>query len=88
MAGVEAGDIGAEQQLQRQHEIDALREEAVKLHADDWRLLARAAETLLNGEHYGFVVAGSDGAEVQRLTVSRGALFKVWRRRRPLAAYA
>ncbi|MFO1092578.1 MAG: MG2 domain-containing protein [Planctomycetaceae bacterium] len=46
-------------QLQRQNEIDAFREAAVKVHAGDWRLLARAAESLVNGEHYGFVVAGA-----------------------------
>ncbi|MBL8851564.1 MAG: alpha-2-macroglobulin, partial [Planctomycetaceae bacterium] len=46
------------QNLQRSHEVDAFREEAVAVHAGDWRLLARAADSLLYGEHYGFVVAG------------------------------
>lgn len=46
------------EQLQHQNEVDAFREEAVKLHAGDWRLLARAAESLINSEHYGFIVAG------------------------------
>lgn len=50
--------IQALQQLQRVHEVDAFREEAVKAHADDWRLLARAAQSLIDGEHYGFIVAG------------------------------
>src|SRR3990172_259551 len=36
------------EQLQRQNEVDAFREEAVKVHAEDWRLLARAAESLIN----------------------------------------
>ena len=54
------------QQLQQQHEIDAFREAAVDAHADDWRLLARAAESLLGGEHYGFMVAGEFSRGQQR----------------------
>jgi len=46
------------QNLQRTVDVDQFREEAVKVHADDWRLLAAAAESFLDGEQYGFLVAG------------------------------
>jgi len=45
-------------QLQRLHEVDEFREEAVELHADDWRLLTRAAQSLIDDQHFGFIVAG------------------------------
>ncbi len=44
--------------LQQHQEIDAYREAVIAAHSDDWRLLARAAESLLNGQHHGFIVAG------------------------------
>ena len=44
--------------LNRVAEIDALLEEAVKVHKDNWRLLAAAAQQYMNGQHYGFIVAG------------------------------
>jgi alpha-2-macroglobulin len=44
--------------LQRQHEVDDLRDEVVELHADDWRLLVAAAQSYRNGPNYGFVVGG------------------------------
>ena len=39
-------------------EIDAFREEAVKAHADDWRLLAAVAQSYINVEHYGYMIGG------------------------------
>lgn len=44
--------------LGRVEEADALREEAVKLHAQNWRLLAAAADNYLQVDNYGFIVAG------------------------------
>ncbi len=44
-------------QLQRHHEIDGFRENIVEIHHDDWRLLQQAAQSLVNGVHYGFIVA-------------------------------
>ncbi len=58
--------IQALQQQQRQHDIDAFREEVIERHADDWRLLARAAQSLIQGEHYGFIVAGEFSRGNQR----------------------
>jgi uncharacterized protein YfaS (alpha-2-macroglobulin family) len=45
-------------QLGRVDEADALREEAVKLHAQNWRLLAAAADNYLQVDNYGYLVAG------------------------------
>src|SRR5262249_45668367 len=50
--------IGALQQLGRVDEIDQFRESVVKAHAKNWRLLMAAADSLLNGEHFGFIIAG------------------------------
>ncbi len=44
--------------LQRQAEIDALREQVIAAHPRDWRLLQAAAESLVAGPHHGFIVAG------------------------------
>lgn len=44
--------------LGRSDEIDAFVEEAVKVHAKQWRVLAQAAAVYQNTEHYGFRVAG------------------------------
>ncbi len=46
------------QRLNRVAEIDALLEEAVKVHKDNWRLLAAAAEQYMEVPHFGFIVAG------------------------------
>jgi alpha-2-macroglobulin len=45
-------------QLNRVDEIDAFREEAVKAHTDNWRLLAAVAQSNLNVEHYGYMIGG------------------------------
>jgi uncharacterized protein YfaS (alpha-2-macroglobulin family) len=44
--------------LGRTDEVDAFREAVITVHRDNWRLLQAAAESLLGGEHYGFIVAG------------------------------
>ncbi|HUY36157.1 MAG TPA: MG2 domain-containing protein [Pirellulales bacterium] len=44
--------------LGRPNEIDAFREQAIALHARNWRLLQAAAENYLSVEHYGGIVAG------------------------------
>jgi uncharacterized protein YfaS (alpha-2-macroglobulin family) len=46
-------------QLGRTDEIDALLEEAVKVHKDNWRLLSSVALTYVDAiPHHGFIVAG------------------------------
>jgi uncharacterized protein YfaS (alpha-2-macroglobulin family) len=50
--------ISSLQQLNRSDEIDAFREAAADAHQDDWRLLAAVAQSYLNVEHYGFMIAG------------------------------
>ncbi|MCC7084627.1 MAG: alpha-2-macroglobulin [Pirellulales bacterium] len=50
--------LSALQQLGRLDEIDELRENVIKVHAKNWRLLMAAAETYLNYEHFGYIVAG------------------------------
>ena len=44
--------------LGRTDEIDEFRESVIKTHAQNWRLLLAAAESYLNTEHSGFIVAG------------------------------
>ena len=47
------------QRLNRVDEIDALLEDAVKVHKDNWRLLWSAAQDYMASvPHYGFIVAG------------------------------
>ncbi|QDU46069.1 MG2 domain protein [Symmachiella dynata] len=46
------------QRLNRVNEIDAFRDEVIAQHADNWRLLKAAAQSLQNGPHYGFMIAG------------------------------
>ncbi len=45
-------------QLNRLNEIDALLEDAVKVHKDNWRLLQAAATEYINIPHFGFIIAG------------------------------
>jgi uncharacterized protein YfaS (alpha-2-macroglobulin family) len=47
------------QRLNRLNEEDALLEDAIKAHAGQWRLLAGAADLYLEGNHYGFIIAGN-----------------------------
>ena len=44
--------------INRVAEIDDHIDEAVKRHADDWRLLHRAAHLTYHGTHYGHIIAG------------------------------
>ena len=44
--------------LNRQSETDDLRERAASLHAGNWRLLWRVAESWFSADHYGYIVAG------------------------------
>src|SRR5262245_9196200 len=46
------------QRLGRSDEIDDYREEVIKVHAKNWRLLETAAQTYVETEHHGFIVAG------------------------------
>jgi uncharacterized protein YfaS (alpha-2-macroglobulin family) len=50
--------LSALQQLGRLDEIDELRESVAKVHTKNWRLLMAAADTYLNYEHFGFIIAG------------------------------
>src|SRR6478735_1750483 len=50
--------IAALTQLARTDEIGDFRDAAVKAHARNWRLLVAAADSLLNGEHFGSIIAG------------------------------
>ena len=44
--------------LNRTSESDAFRDKVIEAHSRNWRLLFAAAETFLNGDHWGFVIAG------------------------------
>jgi tetratricopeptide (TPR) repeat protein len=44
--------------LNRMNETDALLENAVKVHKDNWRLLTAAARQYMNLPHQGFIIAG------------------------------
>ena len=46
------------QRLGRSDETDEYRDEVIKTHAKNWRLLWAAAESFLSGEQYGFIIAG------------------------------
>mgnify|MGYP006286702607 CR=1 FL=1 len=52
------GGIDSLRRLGRRSEIDGFREEAVKIHASDWKLLRSAARSYRDGIHYGFMIAG------------------------------
>jgi uncharacterized protein YfaS (alpha-2-macroglobulin family) len=57
-----AGDlqmaIAALQQLGRVDEIDEFREAVIDVHKQNWWLLDAAAQSYLNTDHHGFIVAG------------------------------
>ena len=46
------------QSLSRQNEMDAFREKVIAAHRANWRLLQAAAQTYLNVDHQGFIIAG------------------------------
>ncbi len=45
--------------LGRANEVDAFREKVIAAHGGNWRLLYAAAESYINGQHYGFMIAGN-----------------------------
>src|SRR5215831_11888257 len=45
-------------QLGRADEIDDFREAVIKVHEKNWRLLETAAQSYVQGEHFGFIIAG------------------------------
>jgi hypothetical protein len=50
--------VASLQSLGRVDEIDEYRESVIKAHRQNWSLLQTAAETYLNVDHSGFIVAG------------------------------
>jgi uncharacterized protein YfaS (alpha-2-macroglobulin family) len=44
--------------LGRADEIDDFREAVIAVHAKNWRLLEAAAQSYVQGEHYGYIIAG------------------------------
>jgi len=50
--------VSALQRLNRRNEIDAFRENVIKAHSKNWRLLHTAATSYLNATHYGFIISG------------------------------
>jgi len=46
------------QRLNRVNEMDAFREAAVEVHKDNWRLLQTVANSYMNGQHHGYIIAG------------------------------
>jgi uncharacterized protein YfaS (alpha-2-macroglobulin family) len=46
------------QQLNRVDEIDDYREKVISIHKGNWRLLQGAAKTLVEGDSYGYIIAG------------------------------
>jgi len=46
------------QRLDRVGQIDSFREEAIERHAENWQLLSTAAQSYMNVEHYGYLIAG------------------------------
>jgi uncharacterized protein YfaS (alpha-2-macroglobulin family) len=50
--------IASLQSLGRLDEVDEFREAVIKIHAKNWRLLRTAAESYLNVDHSGFIIAG------------------------------
>ena len=50
--------INCLQQLNRTHDTDAFRNSVYENHKTNWRVLQRLAQTYLNANHYGYIVAG------------------------------
>ncbi len=46
------------QQLGRQEEIDTFRDAVIGTHPKNWRLLQAAADSFIQGNHYGFLIGG------------------------------
>src|SRR4051812_35635740 len=45
--------------LGRNNEVDAFRDAVIEAHKDNWRLLDAAAQTFLDFDHHGFIIAGT-----------------------------
>jgi uncharacterized protein YfaS (alpha-2-macroglobulin family) len=82
------------QRLARSDEIDEFREKAITAHPKNWRLLHAAAQSLHNGETYGFVVAGkfyrggrrgNDGRQVSALQRDRVRALQLMLQAEPMA---
>jgi hypothetical protein len=52
--------------LNRPNETDDLRERAIEVHKNNWRLLFRAATNYFYEDHYGYIVAGKFQRSYQR----------------------
>ncbi|HYF50292.1 MAG TPA: MG2 domain-containing protein [Planctomycetota bacterium] len=50
--------INCLQRLNRNNEVDAIRDKALEVHKHNWRFLSTAAHSFYYGEHYGYIVAG------------------------------
>ena len=82
-------------QLGRVDEADALREQSVEAHKDNWRLLWAAAKSYLSGTgNYGHIVAGqfcrgerrgNDGRQVSSLERDRVRAMQLMHRATPMA---
>ncbi|HID21699.1 MAG TPA: hypothetical protein EYP14_04785, partial [Planctomycetaceae bacterium] len=44
--------------LGRTDETDAFREKVIEVHSSNWRLLQAAAQSYMQGPHFGYIVAG------------------------------
>ncbi|MFN0196250.1 MAG: MG2 domain-containing protein, partial [Planctomycetaceae bacterium] len=44
--------------LARVDEIDKLRDQVIEVHDKNWRLLQTASQSFLDGQHFGFIIAG------------------------------
>ena len=44
--------------LNREKEVDKFREKVIQIHSKNWRLLMTAAQSYLDGNHQGFMIAG------------------------------
>ncbi len=83
------------QQLGRSDEIDDFREKTIAAHANNWRLLDAAAQSYLNGEGYGTIVAGKfyrggrrqgDGRQVATFERDRVRALQLMVQAMPIAA--
>jgi hypothetical protein len=46
------------QQLNRLQELDALRDQVIARHQNNWRFLQTAAQSYMNNAHWGYMIAG------------------------------
>jgi alpha-2-macroglobulin len=80
--------------LGRIDEADAFREGVIAAHARNWRLLQTAAQSYINTQHYGFIVAGKfyrghkrgGGRYVNTMPRDRARAFQLMQQALPLTA--